>query len=300
MVAITYEFGERDEWRMLVLVTSLPSFFILFFMYMTDIPESPRWLLFKKRRQETIDVLERVARLNGTTDALTALNQESTLMDIPPHPPVNLLKSLFKPSLFARVTLPLWAIFFWLNYASYGLTMWLKAYFSKIGMNSVVRDLYGWMAVGKMLGCLFTTFFIESFPRRKMLSWLFVLAAAANFAAVTAHGGEDIVKGYYIDVTGDTIVLLLFAIEGFVEEAAWGVIYCYSVEVYPSSIRSTGSGVAMGFGRLGGIIASLIGRKVMEEDPRLPFYFVSIAFVIAAISVGIAGVETQGKKLAEL
>jgi MFS family permease len=175
-----------------------------------------------------------------------------------------------------------------------------QAYFSKIGMSSVADDLYMWGAFGKMGGCIFCTFFIEYFSRRRLLGSLWILASMATFAAVTQHGGEEIVHGYYIDFTKDMVVVALFVAEGFFEEASWGCIYCYSVEVYPSSMRSTGSGAAMGFGRLGGIIATLIGRKVMQEDPRLPFYFVSFAFIMAAISVSVSKVETQGTKLADL
>lgn len=300
MVSVTYELDDPEEWRNLMLATGMPAVLILAVLYACNIPESARWLLLQKRRAEAIAILERVATMNGTTAQLEELQKESSLMDTPPHPTVSPLKEIFSVSNMARVTLPLWAMFFWLNYASYGLTMWLKAYFSKMGMNSVSRDLYLWMAGGKMLGCMCCTAFIDYFPRRWLLGVLFFCASTATFVAVQTHGGEDVVEGYYIDVTGDTVVLLLFTLEGFFEEAAWGTMYAYSVEVYPSSIRSTGSGVAMGFGRVGGIIATVIGRKIMQEDPRLPFYFVSFAFIMATVSAAFTRMETRGVKLSEL
>lgn len=152
-----------------------------------------------------------------------------------------------------------------------------------------------------------------------------------------------------IMVSGNTLVLFWFAAAAFFEEASWGAIYTYSVEVstrwhpskitneafgqvYPSSIRSTGSGAAMSFGRFGGIIATSIGKKLMEEvigfrvallcpihaydrqsrsakchmcafvfqDPRLPFYLVALAFLLSAVSAGIARVETRGAKLPDV
>jgi putative MFS transporter len=229
-----------------------------------------------------------------------SLPNDTQLMDIPPHPTVRPLKEIFNASLFARTTLPLWAMFFWLNYAAYGLSMWLKAYLGKLGMDEVVRDLYIWLSIGKILGLLVCASVIEHLPRRRTLGVAFFMSGVCTFAAVMVHGGEELVADYAIHISGSTLVLFLFSAAAFFEEAAWGTMYTYSVEVYPSSIRSTGSGAAMAFGRFGGIIATSIGKKLMQEDPRLPFYIVSLAFLLATVAVGVSRVETKGAKLADL
>lgn len=239
-------------------------------------------------------MLDRIAALNG------AALPEEELMDVPPHRTVHPFKEIFNVSLFARTTLPLWAMFFWLNWASYALTMWLKAYLGQVGMDAVERPLYFATAIGKCGGVLACCTFIETVPRRRALAFLFVMAGVATFAAVIAQGGEDIVHEKYLRLSGNTLVVVLFAAAAFFEEGSWGAIYTYSVEVYPSSIRSTGSGTAMAFGRIGGIISTAIGRKLMEEDPRLPFYMASLAFLLAAVATGVAGAETKGAKLADI
>lgn len=57
--AITYFL--RD-WRELTLWTSVP--FLLYFLYIFVMPESPRWLLAEDRLEEGLKVLETMARIN--------------------------------------------------------------------------------------------------------------------------------------------------------------------------------------------------------------------------------------------
>src|SRR2546422_11455323 len=44
------------------------------------------------------------------------------------------------------------------------------------------------------------------------------------------------------------------ALLSFFNLGAWGVVYSYTPELYPTSVRATGSGVAAAGGRIGGII----------------------------------------------
>lgn len=51
------------DWRLLALVTSVP--FLLYFLYILVMPESPRWLLAEDRLEEALKILETMARING-------------------------------------------------------------------------------------------------------------------------------------------------------------------------------------------------------------------------------------------
>lgn len=51
------------DWFILSLVTSVP--FLLYFLYIFIMPESPRWLLAKGRLEEALKILETMARVNG-------------------------------------------------------------------------------------------------------------------------------------------------------------------------------------------------------------------------------------------
>jgi len=294
MVAITTELHGKREWRLLILATALPSIVVFGAMLLVGVPESPRYLLLMKRKKECMQVLNAMAYQNDRC------LPDSELRDLPPHPTVQPLAALAEPEFFTRTTLPLWVMFFWLNWASYGNTMWLKAYFGALDMAHLQRPLYFSMAIGRVLGVSLCALVIEWVPRRTTLAAAFISSGVCTFAAVLAHGGEEVVDGLYIQISGNTLVLVLFSLAALFEEASWGAIYTYSVEVYPSSIRSTGSGIAMSVGRMGGIIATAIGKKLMQEDPRLPFYLTSLAFLLAAVAVGVCRAEPKGQKLADI
>lgn len=51
------------DWFVLSLVTSVP--FLLYFLYIFIMPESPRWLLAKGKLEDALKVLETMARVNG-------------------------------------------------------------------------------------------------------------------------------------------------------------------------------------------------------------------------------------------
>lgn len=59
LAAITYFI---QDWRQLTLWTSVP--FLLYFLYILVMPESPRWLLAEDRLEEALKVLETMARIN--------------------------------------------------------------------------------------------------------------------------------------------------------------------------------------------------------------------------------------------
>lgn len=51
------------DWVELTLYTSVP--FLLYFLYLFIMPESPRWLLMKGKLEEALQVLEKMAKVNG-------------------------------------------------------------------------------------------------------------------------------------------------------------------------------------------------------------------------------------------
>lgn len=51
------------DWVKMCLYTSVP--FLLYFLYMFVMPESPRWLLAKGRLEEALKILEIMAKWNG-------------------------------------------------------------------------------------------------------------------------------------------------------------------------------------------------------------------------------------------
>jgi len=88
----------------------------------------------------------------------------------------------------------------------------------------------------------------------------------------------------------------------FFNLGAWGVVYTYTPELYPTRARATGSGWAAGFGRIGGILApSVVGWMVTAKMGTTSIFLMFAAvLVVGALDVIVLGEETKGRTLDEL
>jgi len=85
---------------------------------------------------------------------------------------------------------------------------------------------------------------------------------------------------------------------------AWGCVYSYTPEVYPTDVRGSGTGWASAFGRIGAFIAPFVVPAMYssfgDEGFALVFIVLSIAFAAVAAVVLILGKETKGMSLREI
>ena len=88
----------------------------------------------------------------------------------------------------------------------------------------------------------------------------------------------------------------------FFNLGAWGVIYTYTPEQYPTSMRALGSGWAAGFGRIGGMIAPmLVGVMIAQSFPlQNIFLMFASVFVLISATVVLLGKESKQRTLEEL
>ena len=88
----------------------------------------------------------------------------------------------------------------------------------------------------------------------------------------------------------------------FFNLGAWGVIYTYTPELYPTSIRALGSGWAAGFGRIGGMLAPMLVGVLLANGAHMDIIFVmfaSVFVIISAIVLGL-GIESKQKSLEQI
>ncbi|MNP52060.1 putative niacin/nicotinamide transporter NaiP [compost metagenome] len=87
----------------------------------------------------------------------------------------------------------------------------------------------------------------------------------------------------------------------FFNLGAWGGMYAYTPELYPTGVRSTGVGLAASFGRIGGIIAPyLVGILVARQvEIGSIFWIFFVTILVGALAVLWLGTETKGKELAD-
>jgi putative MFS transporter len=83
---------------------------------------------------------------------------------------------------------------------------------------------------------------------------------------------------------------------------AWGCVYSYTPEVYPTNVRGTGVGWAAAFGRVGALVApmavpALYAAAGVENGFVLVFVLLAAVFALTAAAVAIFGRETTGLAL---
>ena len=84
-----------------------------------------------------------------------------------------------------------------------------------------------------------------------------------------------------------SFLLLLFCLIGFGIQGGFIGLYAVAARIYPTEIRSTGIGWAIGFGRLGAIIGPFIGGFLISSGTSL-----SLSFIAFAMLVIVAGIIT--------
>ena len=88
----------------------------------------------------------------------------------------------------------------------------------------------------------------------------------------------------------------------FFNLGAWGVVYSYTPELYPTRIRAIGSGWAAAVGRTGGILAPAIVGIMLAANCDFGDIFLMFTGVMvgAALIVAVLGPETKGLRLDEI
>jgi putative MFS transporter len=142
------------------------------------------------------------------------------------------------------------------------------------------------MTLAQLPGYFTAAWFIEKFGRKFVLVVYLVGTAISAYFFGTANSTTLLI--------GSGILLSFFNL------GAWGGLYAYTPEQYPTIIRGTGSGLAASFGRIGGVLGPLlVGYWVTQKMPISSIFSIfCISILIAAFAVLFLGKETKKRELA--
>lgn len=232
----------------------------------------------------------RVALILTSFTALYALFLRSSLKRHAPHSPKAVAKHLsFTERLgllfnneHRRATLMLWVVWFMVVFSYYGMFLWLPSVLVLRGYTIV--QSFGYvllMTLAQLPGYFVAAWLIEKWGRKSTLVLFLLGTAVAAIAFGWAHS--------LVILLGSGIALSFFNL------GAWGALYAYSPEQYPALVRGTGTGMASGIGRIGGILGPiLVGYLLQVKVPiTVIFMIFFVAIIIAAGAVYWFGVETK-------
>lgn len=187
---------------------------------------------------------------------------------------------------YRRRTTMLWIVWFCVVFSYYGMFLWLPSVMVLKGF-SLIKS-FGYvliMTLAQLPGYFTAAWCIEKFGRK------FVLAVYLIGTAISA----------FLFGNAESTALLITSgiLLSFFNLGAWGGLYAYTPEQYPTIIRGTGSGSAAAFGRLGGVLGPLLVGYLVAQETSISTIFTifCISVFIAAIAVIFLGKETKNKVL---
>jgi len=187
---------------------------------------------------------------------------------------------------YAKSTLMLWILWFTVVFSYYGMFLWLPSVMIGKGFDLITSFKYVLiMTIAQLPGYFSAAWLIEKAGRKFVLVVYLLGTAASAF-----------VFGY-----ADTTVMLLAsgAFLSFFNLGAWGALYAYTPEQYPTVIRATGAGMAAAIGRVGGILGPLLVGTLVTKGYDIGWIFsiFCIAIVIGVLAVVFLGKETKQLEL---
>ncbi|PRR69286.1 MFS transporter [Neomoorella humiferrea] len=282
---IGYMAVPRWGWRLAFFIGALPALYAA--VLRRALPESPRYL-------------EKIGQLEAAAAVVAVVEKDSgVLKGEGPFEPVKdegpasgeTVWDLWSRRYFRR-TLCLWLLWFGINFSYYGIVTWLPSLM--VGKGFAIIKSFGYvliMTLGQIPGYFSAAYLVEKIGRKTTLvSYLVLSGAAAYMFSLSSTTGQLIIWGLAVY---------------FFNLGAWGVLYAYTPELYPTAIRATGSGWASFSGRIGAILAPLmVGQMLvlLGQEAAYPviFFLFAAVFVATALGMLILGVETKGKTLEEL
>ncbi|MER2072349.1 MAG: MFS transporter, partial [Psychrobacillus sp.] len=187
---------------------------------------------------------------------------------------------------YAKRTLMLWIVWFTVVFSYYGMFLWLPSVMVIKGFTLIKSFEYVLiMTIAQLPGYFSAAWLIEKAGRKFVLVTYLLGTAASAFVFGSA----------------ETTMLLIVSgiLLSFFNLGAWGALYAYSPEQYPTVIRATGSGMAASVGRIGGILGPLLVGTLVMRGYEIGYIFTifCIAIVIGVLAVLFLGTETKQVEL---
>ncbi|ALS79798.1 MFS transporter [Planococcus kocurii] len=187
---------------------------------------------------------------------------------------------------YRRPTLMLWIVWFTVVFSYYGMFLWLPS----------VMVLKGFTLIKSFQYVLIMT--LAQLPGYFSAAWL-IERAGRKFVLVTYLIGTAISALAFGNADTITLLIVSGAFLSFFNLGAWGALYAYSPEQYPTVIRGTGTGMAAAFGRIGGVLGPLLVGTLLTAGANLNVIFgiFCVSILIGALAVAFLGKETKQLEL---
>ena len=179
-------------------------------------------------------------------------------------------------------TLQLWAALFFAFGCLYFLISWIPKLASDAGLSIELAIYAGTIFnVGAFFGIVLQGYFSSKIGLKKTISF-FLLLTFLLMASFKLFVGTD-------------ILLLVYFLLGFSLQGGFVGLYAVAARLYPTEFKTTGVGWAIGMGRVGGILAPLIGGLLISIGLSLSANF--LIFSIPALFASVLTYYMSSKEI---
>jgi putative MFS transporter len=266
-------------WRLIFLWGGLG---IVSLIFVRRMPESPRWLLQRKRSGEAEAALEQFeAAARAQYGALAAPDPSQADQAHRHHVPY---RELFVPGQRAN-TLTLIVVWVFQTVGAYGFLAWVPTLLVDHGF-SIVRSLTftSVIAICNPIGALVASFLVERIDRKWYITF--------NAIAVAVFG---LLYGFTFEPARIMLfgALVVMGLQSFV-----AAIYAYTPELFPTRLRASGHGLVYGLGRLANVVGPLVVSALYASmGYKSVFVYITVCWLVAALAVGMFGPLTSKRPL---
>lgn len=264
-----------ESWRVLFVAAAFPAFIAA--LARLAIPESPFYYARHGRLKESASVL---SRITGKDIDPAALSAEQAV----PRAPIS---AMFRGKLARRsvVTIVTWMA---LNFSYYGLFLWLPQVLPDFGVSELNNVVFvAWFLVASAMaqfgGYLASMILVERWGRKGTLALFLILGGVSGYLFATASN--------FLAVLVSLIVVSFFNL------GAWGAVYAYTPELFPTQYRATGFGMAEGVGKVTSILGPVMFGALLGYTGGIvaPLTAIAIVMAIGGVFLAGAGPETKGQ-----
>ena len=263
--------GGDWAWRYLFLAAAFPAF--LAFAARLALPESPYWLARQGRTVEAAGVLDRITGRRVDPEELAA----------EPEPRASALELVSRRLRGTSALIAL--VWIALNISYYGLFLWLP--FVLQAEERFTIDVYLLLALSA----------VSQFPGYAAAIWLVErVGRKPTLVAFLALGGVSAYAFAVSDSAPQYVAALFFV--GFFNLGAWGAVYPYTSELFPTRLRASAFGMVEGVGKGAAIGGPYLFGALIDwsGDTVWSLTFVALVMVAGAV-VMLFGPETRGRAL---
>jgi putative MFS transporter len=271
-------------WKFIFLLGGIPGLLITFLV--ARLPESPRWLLAKGRIREAEAIVEQMeASTERRVPVATTFTSASSASLMQRGRWSELLSDIYRGR-----TLIVWTLWASAFFIANSLNNWMPSLYNTVYHLSLQQSLRAasMTNVAQVVVLFVCAFSIDRIGRRNWTVAAFVLGGGL-LAFLGMIGAQKVLSVMILSTLGYGLIGSINA-----------VLYLYTPEIYPTSMRAIGTGLATSWLRIASAVGpALVGFMVDAKGVHSVFLMFAGISVVGAFAATCM-VETSDRRLEEI